>query len=340
MEPNGLSLDKAAILSGALESILYGFSLLLFGITLWVLFRKDNPKWIFAYKLGVACAFMGLSTAFRIVDMIRHIEGLVNQHDTYPGGPNAFFADRGQWTFAVKNILYLCQTLVGDSVVIFRCYVAWQSWKVVALPIVLWFGVAVAGTGCIHTLMTDNTSKDNIFAPETGAWITPFIVSSLVCNLFSTTLLVYRLWSIGRQTTRLTRQNSPGFRPHSRTGHLVRIFADAGLLYSFTLLCLLVTFVTQNRGMYVVLAIIMPIISITFYMVIIRIETRTEIVTVGQSIRGFFGNEVASLPVSVGHRRGGSECEEDPWKQEFAGRPPYSIQMLQDFRKEYCAESR
>ncbi|EIW86204.1 hypothetical protein CONPUDRAFT_114323 [Coniophora puteana RWD-64-598 SS2] len=282
MTPNGISLDMASILGLALESVLYGISLLLFAGTIWVLFTRDSPKRVLACKLVVSLALFALSTAYWIVDVIRCIEGLVLYRDSYLGGPNAFFADRAQWTFAVQNLLYLLQTLVGDGVVIFRCYVAWQSWKVVALPLVLWVIVAATGAGTVYTLIHNKDGENDIFASETGLLITPFLVSSLVANVFSTSLLVYRLWVVGRRAERLMRQ-SIGYPHRSMIAPLARIFADAGLLYSITLLAVLLTFVTQNQGLYVTLDLIMPIISITFYMVILRVETRT---TSGNITRG------------------------------------------------------
>jgi hypothetical protein len=49
------------------------------------------------------------------------------------------------------------------------------------------------------------------------------------------------------------------------------IIIDAGALYSFTLLAALIGFVNQSNGQFVVLDMIPPIISIAFYMVILRV---------------------------------------------------------------------
>jgi hypothetical protein len=50
--------------------------------------------------------------------MIRLEEGLVLQRDTFPGGPQAFFADEGQVTFISRNSIFILQTALGDAVVV------------------------------------------------------------------------------------------------------------------------------------------------------------------------------------------------------------------------------
>lgn len=42
------------------------------------------------------------------------------QRDTFPGGPQAFFADGAQLTFMARNSIFVLQTLLGDAVVVSR----------------------------------------------------------------------------------------------------------------------------------------------------------------------------------------------------------------------------
>ena len=53
-----------------------------------------------------------------IFDIIRLEEGLVSQRDTFPGGPQAFFADVTQPIFVSRNSIFVLQTLLGDGVVV------------------------------------------------------------------------------------------------------------------------------------------------------------------------------------------------------------------------------
>ncbi|KAH7926567.1 hypothetical protein BV22DRAFT_341940 [Leucogyrophana mollusca] len=292
-QPSGIPADTAAIVSTTLEGVLYGFSVLMFIGTTWALTRKRRRSEVNWAMVVVACLLLVLSTAVfpqhMIIDIIWLYEGMVQFRDTFPGGPVMFFSDVAQWGFVYKNLMYNLQTLLGDGVVIYRCYIVWQSILIVVVPMIMWCSVAITGFGCVYTLSKATTTAGNIFAKETGTWITAFFATTLATNLLSTTLLAYRIWSVSRSTAYL-RDKQSSLVP------VLRIILDAGLLYSVTLLTALLCFVSQNRGHYVVLDMIMPIISIAFYMVIIRItiskpkslgglQTTTGFMTVYQSQR-------------------------------------------------------
>lgn len=263
-QSSNIPLDTAAIVSTVLEGILYGFSLLMFIGTLWALFHRNISRAANIRMATVACSLLLFSTAHMIIDIIRTEEGLVQQRSTFDNGPIAFFADVAQWSFVYKNLLYTLQTLVGDGVVIYRCYVVWQSWYVIIIPCILWCSVAATGAGSVYANSQATVNKEDIFASGTGPWITSFLAATLFANLLSTSLLAYRIWSIGRRMKNAA----------LATGLMwpvVRVILDAGVLYSLSLLAALVCFIVKNHGHYVLLDMIMPIISITFYMVIIRI---------------------------------------------------------------------
>ncbi|KAF8835805.1 hypothetical protein BDN67DRAFT_998576 [Paxillus ammoniavirescens] len=265
LQPHGIPLDTAAVISTVLEAILYGFSILMFIGTMWALTKRCTSCGVSRRMVAVACSLLLFSTAHMVIDIIRIEEGLVQQRDTFPGGPIAFFSDVAQWSFVSKNVLYMLQTLVGDGVVIYRCYVVWQSFWVIAIPLMLWLSVAVTGVGCVYFISQATTNKENIFTPMTGPWITAFLAATLFTNILSTSLLAFRIWSVGKRVLNVSIQASNVLWP------VLRILLDAGVLYSLSLLAALVCFVTKNTGHYVLIDMIMPIISLTFYMVIIRI---------------------------------------------------------------------
>ncbi|KAI0360116.1 hypothetical protein OH77DRAFT_1419506 [Trametes cingulata] len=200
------------------------------------------------------------------IDIVRVCNGLIYQRDSFPGGPIAFFSQPSEKTFIAKNIVYLFQTLLGDGVLIYRCYVVWQSWLIVAFPIVMWFWIGIVSAIAIHSSATVPAGAGTVFLTRVGQWITAFYASTLATNLLVSILLGYKIWVTNRRTSRM------------RQGSLlpvVRVIADAGLLYSVTLTAALACFVQKSNGQYIVLDIVTPIISITFYMVIIRVGLAT-----------------------------------------------------------------
>lgn len=262
MASSGIPLDTGALMSVVLEGILYGFSSLMFMGTIWSLTYKQHMRDINRPIVGVAILLLLLSTAHIVINIIRVEDGLVKYRDTYPGGPAAFFADISQETYVIKHALYVLQTLVADGVVIYRCYVVWQSVRVIILPSMLWCGVAVTGVHAVYNTLRYNTS---IFAQELATWILGFFISTIAANVLSSGLLAYRIWAIERNTSTIRTSTKGIMMP------IVRVLVDAAALYSVTLVTALICFVCSNNGEFVMVDLVVPIISITFYMVLIRI---------------------------------------------------------------------
>lgn len=237
--------------------------------TIWTLTYKRRIKEINRPIVVVAFMLLILSTAHMIVDIIRIEQGLVTYRDTFPGGPAAFFADVAQVTFVIKNIIYTLQTMLGDGMVIYRCYIVWQSVWVIIIPSLLWFGITVCGACAVYSVSQATSQAGNIFAKATGQWITAFYAMTLASNLLASGFLAYRIWMMERNVSSI-RATKSSMMP------IVRVLADAAILYSVTLLSALVCFVEANNGQYVILDMIMPIISIAFYMVIIRMAMKTR----------------------------------------------------------------
>ncbi|KAG2072010.1 hypothetical protein BDR04DRAFT_1097255 [Suillus decipiens] len=270
------SLDTAAIISTSLESILYGFSVLMFIGTMWALTYKRSMRDINRPVAAAAVLLLILSTAHVILGILWTEYGLVTYRDTYQGGPASYFADVSQKIFVVKNSIYVLQTLLGDAVAIYRCYVVWQAAWVIILPSILWCGVAA--TGALSVYGDSQTSSAGVSSTEvTVECMGAFCGLTLAANLTSSGLLAYRIWKIERNASasRTTRV---------MTTSIIRVVMDSAVLYTTALLCTVAGSLCSGSGPFVLIDMLTPIISITFYMVIIRIaigkNTPNQILTV------------------------------------------------------------
>ncbi|KAA1472618.1 hypothetical protein DENSPDRAFT_778766 [Dentipellis sp. KUC8613] len=277
-----LPLDKAGIISTVLEGVLYGFSVFMYGVTLWVLFYRRSTKEVNRSMVVVATLLFVFSTmvsprasparhpqlnASHIGnDIARIIKGLVYNRNFEPGGPPVWFTNPSDFTFVFKSAIYSFQTVTGDGVVIYRCYMVWQNVYVIIFPLIMLAGVVTASVGSVWACSQANPAQGGIFFKETGQWITAFYASTLSTNLICTMILAFRIWQINSRVSRKT----PGGGGSSLMPVLL-IVVDAGVLYSVTLLSALLCFVNKSNGQYIVLDMVMPIISIVFYMVIIRV---------------------------------------------------------------------
>ncbi|KAG2132950.1 hypothetical protein DEU56DRAFT_421937 [Suillus clintonianus] len=264
MASTGITIDEATLISTVLEGILYGFSVLMFMGTIWALAHKHGPRDINRPMTVVAILLLILSTAHMVVDIIRLEDGLVRYRDTFPGGPVVFFQDISQKTYVTQNAIYALQTLLGDGVVIYRCHVVWRSVWVIILPSMMWCGAAVSGTAAAYNALR-TIDDGNIYTNQTEQWVMAFFTLTLSTNLISSGLLAYRIWTFERNLSAIRASTS------GTLMHIVRVLVDAALLYSAALLPMLICFIRSNNAQYVIADMMTPIISVTFYMVLIRI---------------------------------------------------------------------
>ncbi|KAG2129193.1 uncharacterized protein EDB93DRAFT_1267015 [Suillus bovinus] len=277
---SNMPLDAACLLSLALEGVTYGFSLLMFIGTIWALAYKQRIQDVSRPIIVVAILLFILSTAHMIVNTIRVEDGLVKYRDTFPNGPVAFFADPAQYTYTIKNALYISQTLLGDGVLtavrltrkIYRCYIVWQSVLIIIIPSMLWCSVAVSGVAIIYTFSQITSYSGQIYENEHGTpahWVNAFYASTIATNLSSSALLAYRVWMIERDvSTMRSRKNT--MMP------IVRVLVDSAILYSMALLTALIIYTRSNNGQLVIQEMLTPIISIAFYMVLIRVAVNRK----------------------------------------------------------------
>lgn len=264
---SNISVDAGSLLALVLEGVVYGFSILMFISTIWGLTYKQRMQDVSRPIAVVAILLFILSTAHIVVNTIRAEDALVTYADTFPGGPAAFFADLAQPTVVIKNVLYTLETLLADGVMIYRCYVVWQSVLIIILPSILWCGLAVAGVFLTYSYSHDTSNTGNIATNESGQpleWAAAFFALTIVTNLLSSGLLAYRIWKIERNVSAV-RSKKSAMMP------IVRILIDAAALYTVVLFILLVCFICSNNGEFVIADMLVPTISITFYMILIRI---------------------------------------------------------------------
>jgi len=258
-----VSLSEAGIISTAVEAILYGCSVMMFFFTMWIVLSNRGRRRMNKGMLAASCALFVLSTAEMGVNITRLQEGFLTVGPNLPEGPEQFFGGVSQPTFIIKSVLYNTQTLILDLAVIHRTYVVWQNGWIIVLPVIGWLGLLAAVLGTNIALATANAHAGDVFFVDTGRWITANYSMTLATNLTSTSLLAYRIWSVKRRSSK--------FFGSSRLSPVLRVVLESGALYSLTITAALITFVTKSNGVYVVLDMISPIISIVFNMIIVRV---------------------------------------------------------------------
>ncbi|KAG1831965.1 hypothetical protein DFJ58DRAFT_242761 [Suillus subalutaceus] len=261
-----IPLDTAFLVSSVLVGILYGFSVFMFVGTIWTFTYKHRTRDVNRPMAAVATLLFLLSTADMVLVIIQVEDGLVKYRDAYPGGPETFFANFRQETFIAKNVIYTLQTLLGDGVVIYRCYALWQSVWVIILPCILWCGIAAFGICWVYAprSIPPGPLDQTVFASDFGIWITAFLTFTLATYLFSSGLVVYHIWTVERKVSAVyvAKPKMP----------ILRVLIDAASLYSAALCPFIIIYYAYSSAVFYVMGdMLIPIISIVFYTVFIRI---------------------------------------------------------------------
>ncbi|EJC99740.1 uncharacterized protein FOMMEDRAFT_148592 [Fomitiporia mediterranea MF3/22] len=263
-----LQLSEAGIISTTMEALLYGFSLLMFILTLWILTRNRERRRLNHGMIITACSLQFLATAELTVNIVRVCQGLLNIGPSLLGGPQQYFDDVTQPTFIFKSSVSNLQALILDAVVIYRTYVVWQSYYVVVIPILGWFALLTSCIGTIVALASAAGHANNMFAVQTARWITAIYSTTLATNLSSSSLLAYRIWRVNRDAAK--------YRASSQLTPVLRAVIESGAIYSVTITAALILFVVNSPGIYVLLDMVSPIISIVFNLLILRVGFATN----------------------------------------------------------------
>jgi len=258
-----LAIDKSVIVVLALESALWGFSLMMFGMTLYLTCRGRSRQEINRWNIARSCMLLIGSTIHLAALGTRVVNAFViDTH--FPGGPDGYLA-RLHRESIYMCAMYCFQTLLGDAIVIHRCYVVWQNIWLVIVPIMLWFGTAGFAITIIRRVVLKLNNGETPLATSLGLFMIPVFSLTLAANLLSTGLLAFRIYRINRELSRL----QAGVL-NSTIYPVMRTAIDAGVLYTLLLIAAIIN-QTRSTDPFELTSIIVPCISIIFYMFIMRI---------------------------------------------------------------------
>ncbi|KIL57852.1 hypothetical protein M378DRAFT_171232 [Amanita muscaria Koide BX008] len=116
-----------------------------------------------------------------------------------------------------------------DSTLIYRCWIVYaKSWRVIFVPVIFWFASLACSALFIYykTLAYQGQNIPiKIFQNEERT-ITGVYGCNVAITIYTTAAIVYRIWY-----TRKTSYGNP-----RRLNYTMRILAESGILYTFTLL--------------------------------------------------------------------------------------------------------
>ncbi|KAJ3934723.1 MAG: hypothetical protein NXY57DRAFT_1106944 [Lentinula lateritia] len=253
--------DESKLVSIFIQTLLYGAYTVIFALTVWILvWRRPAGQSINKLLLWTSIVMFVLATMHISINYARVFMAFITYRNA-EGGPAAFFNILSNFTQVFGSAIYVTQTLVGDSVVLVRCYIVWgRRWYIVACPALLLLGSTASGIGILYSFA--HIEDAEVFALQLQDWIVSFFSLTLSTNFICTALVAYRIWYVNRAVINFT---------HHSWNPVMLLVIESGAIYSATLLSLLILYKTESWFQYVLLDAISPIVGLVFSMIIVRI---------------------------------------------------------------------
>ncbi|KAL0581091.1 hypothetical protein V5O48_000985 [Marasmius crinis-equi] len=263
-------LDVAGVISVWFQTLLYGIYTCLFFTSAYVTLRKRMLHTVPAKVFFVATIVMYTNcTAHVAINLYRLLQGYVYQRETV--GPANYFNDLGRWDNIAHNALNALMTWMGDSLIIYRCYLVWgNNIYVIILPTILLI-ISIVANSIALNLFT-KVPLGTIFGPSLVHWMNTIYATAFSQNALTTGLIAYRILSQEMQSRRV------GIRSSGSSSSLVpaaRIMVDSAAIYMALLLCLIVLYAINHNGQFVMQEASVPAIGIVFCSISLRLSMRS-----------------------------------------------------------------
>lgn len=283
-----IPLDKAYLTAIWLETLLYGINATLCWICGYVLLKKKNKTpWI---MLSVVIFQWSISTIHVSLGFTRLIYAFIYYRDK-PGGPEGYLTNISIPGNVAKVFLHTLNSAVGDSVVVWRCYLVWgRSWKIVTLSLILLCGFIVAGIGQTYHFARGQ-DLHSAFVRTLTIWNGLVFSFSLATNITATSLIALRVWHVFRMISGVTRSLG--------TAQVLVLVIESGMIYSAALIIEICCYFSGSNSFYIVYDPVAQLTSIVPTMILLLVafkQTSSDIKSRATATAGRRSSASTTLP--------------------------------------------
>ncbi|KAJ6566306.1 hypothetical protein B0H19DRAFT_871660, partial [Mycena capillaripes] len=256
-----------------LESIFWGIYVVTLGFCLKALLRTQN-RWKRPAEISkpmlVVTVLMGCIATFDMcLTFAINLNAFVFYHG--PGGPKAAFDNTSGWMDVMGTIDVIAQIVLGDIMLIYRCWIVYgRSWIAIIVPVIL----AIAGLVCIAlsiflevTLPAASQFDTSYKQVVVSTW-----ALTICINVVTTSLILFRIWSVDRLNVGLISQNSAPRSANSPYHNAKRIIIESGLLYTTMATVTASAYISGSNAFAPLTGIDVQMIGITFNLILIRVH--------------------------------------------------------------------
>ncbi|KAJ7205004.1 hypothetical protein GGX14DRAFT_569155 [Mycena pura] len=225
--------------------------------------RWRKPSEIRWFILSVAVVLFVVGTFDVVIGLLHNLQAFVFFRGT--GGAAQELTDISNWINIARSVAQVIQMILGDFVLIYRCYIVHaRRFKVVIPSFFLYLvGVAMA-IKLIEVEASLNHAKITLNSSEILPWWITFFCVTAVQNTLTTSLLIWRIWRVEHESDkfRFTRSRTVSIvNAQPRLRKVIRVIAESGFAYT---MMVFMTFVTLQAT------------GIAFNVIIVRSSPRRD----------------------------------------------------------------
>ncbi|KAF7356027.1 Carboxylic ester hydrolase [Mycena venus] len=270
-----IPLGVAELLGPIFGAMMYGIHIVTFGVALRKLLTTQSGRWkrgseIKWIMVVVSCLLFIIATLDLVMAIITIVQAFVLY--TGPGGADHIFTHSAGYQTMTKSFCVGFQSLLGDAILIYRCWFLWnRSWLVITLPLLIWLG-NIATVVRFLDLLAEAT-QGLIISSAVQPWVQAFWALTISVNVMTTSLIVGRIWMVDRQNKKLGIDIN---RPQTTLGHAMRNIIESGMIYTVVSIFALVTEILGSNLTYPASHLEIHSVGITFNLIIIRASGMTR----------------------------------------------------------------
>ncbi|KAF9235461.1 hypothetical protein BU15DRAFT_77954 [Melanogaster broomeanus] len=187
--------QNVVYIGNTLQDILYGIELILYSKTMHILLCHKRQWGGSAIFYAFFSSMMFFLITVWVVTQILFGKRMWIENQDYPGGPTEYWeAHISDWYMDFGGTAVIMLQLITDALMINRCRIVWNSYRVIIVPSILW--VATLGLGIVVDWTTAAPGA-NLFAGLASIYALSYYTVSALLNSSVTCIICYRMISHG-----------------------------------------------------------------------------------------------------------------------------------------------
>ncbi|TFK41510.1 hypothetical protein BDQ12DRAFT_733035 [Crucibulum laeve] len=174
------------------------------------------------------------------------------------------------WSDVVMCTVVNISVLITDGVLIYRCWLAYsKSRAIIIVPCIFWIGGAICTILQVYWQVIQSAVIKTAWQPVNmkigpGTILTPFWGSTIIVNIYVTSMIVYRIWKVSKASEVNASIKDLRF--------AIRVLVESGALYLIVTIPHFIVWWTTNSLAIVLMGWInLPVVCSAFNLILIRI---------------------------------------------------------------------